>query len=224
VLRGQPGGGRRPGDVFLKKRAEVASLVDVYKRYVPHAHILQVETPPRGVGPMPTSFTCRRLQVKRAGARFLESRRRAVRAARARRSAPARCGCACRRREANPPLEASRESASERSRAVSVGVPAGDAVPCPRPGCVEDAPARVCCSHVARHVAAALSALEGGNPARAGRTGGVPAKAAGGDGAIRGGEGQPGHAAGGGQRGGARPAPVRGAGRAPGTWSAACWR
>jgi hypothetical protein len=53
---------------------------------------------------------------------------------------------------------------------------------------------------------------------------GVPAEAAGGDGAVRGGEGQPGHAAGGGERGGARPTPVRGAGRKPGTWSAECWR
>jgi hypothetical protein len=41
---------------------------------------------------------------------------------------------------------------------------------------------------------------------------------------VRGGEGQLGHAAGGGERGGARPAPVRGAGRTPGTWSAECWR
>jgi len=32
---------------------------------------------------------------------------------------------------------------------------------------------------------------------------GVPAQAAGGDGAVRGGEGEPGHAAGGGERGGA---------------------
>jgi hypothetical protein len=53
---------------------------------------------------------------------------------------------------------------------------------------------------------------------------GVPAEAAGGDGAVRGGEGQPGHAAGGGERSGARPAPVRGVGRKPASWSAECWR
>jgi hypothetical protein len=56
-----------------------------------------------------------------------------------------------------------------------------------------------------------------------GAGGGVPAETAGGDGVVCGGEGQPRHAAGGGEPGGARPAPVRGAGRAPGTWSAECW-
>src|SRR5688572_11935063 len=44
-------------------------------------------------------------------------------------------------------------------------------------------------------------------------------RAAGGDSAVRGSEGQPDRAAGGGERGRARPALVRGAGRTPGTWS-----
>ena len=61
-----------------------------------------------------------------------------------------------RRRESNPPLEASGESAPERLRAVSVGLPAGYTAHCPTPSCVESAPARTCCSNVVRHVAAAL--------------------------------------------------------------------
>ena len=145
--------------------------------------------------------------------------------------------------------------APDRSRAVFVEVPAASPAPCPMPSCVASAPARGCCSNVARHVTAALEALEGGDPARAatvltlllsvqpnptsrqglhgapweadssvcpgevwlGRggwrsAGGVPASAAGRDGAARGGGGGPGHAAGRGERGGARPAALCGAG------------
>ncbi len=72
-----------------------------------------------------------------------------------------------------------------------------------------------------RTVACALARCGWGGAGENARMG-VPAKAAGGDGAVRGGAGEPCHIAGGSQRGRARPASVRGAGlrQVPGMRSA----